>query len=128
MNRKSALFVAAGMVLTMVVAAAAMTMGIAGPSKADANVARPARQKPIVKTVVDTVTIHKKAKASGATTGTTVVRTADAATAPTTADDTASEAPEPQETEDDGSEAPEPQETESHSESPEPGDSSGNDD
>jgi hypothetical protein len=78
MNKRSAMFVAAGLVLTMVVAAAAMTMGIAGPDKASARVTGRKHRDPIVKKVVDTVTVHKKAP-SGASTFTTVRTAAPAA-------------------------------------------------
>lgn len=65
MKKRSAMFVAAGLVLAMIVAGVGFAMGMTGPT-ADAkkvNV-QTKRDKPIVHTVTKTITIHKKAKAT----------------------------------------------------------------
>jgi hypothetical protein len=73
MNKRSAMFVAAGLVLSLLVAGIAMGMGVTGPS-ADAKTMSAKGQKPIVKTVTRTVTVHKKEKADG-TVGAVIVKT-----------------------------------------------------
>jgi hypothetical protein len=82
MNKRSAMFVAAGLVLSLLVAGLAMAMGVTGPS-ADAKTAARDR-KPAVETVTRTVTIHKKA--TGQDAGTIVVTTGAPATS-TSSDD-----------------------------------------
>lgn len=74
MNKRSAMFVAAGLVLSLLVAGVSMAMGVTGPSADAKTTVR--SQKPIVKTVTRTVTVHKKAKADG-TAGPVIVRTTD---------------------------------------------------
>jgi cobalamin biosynthesis protein CobT len=76
MNKRSAMFVAAGLVLSLLVAGVAMSMGVTGPSADAKTVAR--SQKPIVKTTTRTVTIHKQAKGEAAA-GAVIVRTTDPA-------------------------------------------------
>jgi len=64
MNKRSAMLVAAGLVLTLVVGGVAVAVGMTGPS---ASSAQPKlthhKNKPIIKTTKKTVTVHKKAKA-----------------------------------------------------------------
>ena len=70
MNKRSAMLMAAGLVLTMIVAGIAITAGLTGPS-ASAATPRAAHHhapKPIVKTIHKTETVHKKAPQSPATT------------------------------------------------------------
>lgn len=87
MNRRTAMVTSAGIVIAMLVAGLAMTMGLTGPS-ADARSAgrRPA---PRVRTTTETVTIHRKADAASVAPATyRVVRTAaSAARAPSLEDD-----------------------------------------
>jgi hypothetical protein len=93
-KKRSAMFVAAGLVLAMVVAGIGFAMGMTGPT-ADAKKAplqvKASKQKPIVHTVTKTITIHKKAKTTddGSTPSTPVVVQS---TAPgsSTSDDTTS--------------------------------------
>ena len=63
MNRRSAMLMAAGMVLTLMIGGAAISAGLIGPA-ASAATPRTARHlkapKPIVKTIRKTVTVHKK--------------------------------------------------------------------
>jgi hypothetical protein len=79
MNKRSAMFVAAGLVLAMVVAGVAMAMGVTGPST-EAKTARSGRSEPIVKTVTRTVKVHKEAKADEG--GGVIVRTLPAGDTP----------------------------------------------
>jgi len=75
MNRRTAMVTSAGIVIAMLVAGLATTMGLTGPS-ADARSAgrRPA---PRVRTTTETVTIHRKADAPSAAPATyRVVQTA----------------------------------------------------
>jgi hypothetical protein len=70
MNKRSALFVAGGLVVTMLVAASAILMGMTGPSSAHADVVRSRHnRKPIVKTIKRTVTIHEPALSPSTFTG-----------------------------------------------------------
>ncbi len=81
MNKRSALFVAGGLVVTMLIAASAILMGVTGPSPARANVVPPRhKQKPIVKTIKRTVTVHEPALAPSTFTNipSTTTRSADA--------------------------------------------------
>ena len=70
MNKRSAMLMAAGLVLTMIVAGVAITAGLTGPSASAATprVAHHRAPKPIVKTIHKTETVHKKAPQSPATT------------------------------------------------------------
>ena len=63
MKKRSAMLVAAGLVLAMVVAGLGFTMGLTGPT-ADAKRVSVGRtsQKPIVHTKTKTITIHKQAE------------------------------------------------------------------
>ena len=68
MNKRSAMLMAAGLVLTMIVAGVAITAGLTGPS---ASAAIPATvhhraPKPIVKTIRTTRTVHRAAPQGGA--------------------------------------------------------------
>jgi hypothetical protein len=89
------MFVAAGLVLAMVVAGVGFAMGMTGPT-ADAKKAplqvKASKQKPIVHTVTKTITVHTKAKATddGATPSTPVVVQSTAPGSSTTDDTTTS--------------------------------------
>ena len=77
MNKRSALFVAGGLVVTMLIAASAILMGVTGPSSAHANVVPPHhKQKPVVKTIKRTVTVHEPALAPSTSTYVTSTTTA----------------------------------------------------
>jgi hypothetical protein len=68
MNKRSAMLVAAGLVLTLIVGGVAIAVGMTGPSTSAASpkmVKQHHKQKPIIKTVRRTITIHKKAPAAG---------------------------------------------------------------
>jgi len=64
MNKRSAMMVAAGLVLTLVVGGVAVAVGMTGP---EASSAQPKlthhKNKPIIKTTKKTVTVHKQAPA-----------------------------------------------------------------
>lgn len=90
MNKRSALLVAAGLILTLVVGGLAVAIGLTGPSVSSA-VPRSGRSavEPVVQTVRRTVTVHETAdQATGA-----VVQLAasTASAAPSTGDDDAGE-------------------------------------
>ena len=64
MNKRSAMLVAAGLVLTMIVGGVALAVGMTGPSSSAAapRLSRHHKDpKPIVKTIKKTVKVHKKA-------------------------------------------------------------------
>ena len=65
MNKRSALMVAAGLVLTLIVGGIAVAVGMTGPTVSSAvpRAERRSAQEPIVRTVRRTVTVHKKAEA-----------------------------------------------------------------
>jgi hypothetical protein len=65
MNKRSAMAIAAGMVVALMVGAAAVSIGLGGPGTAAAGTAR-AAGNPVVRTSHRTVTIHKPAKDSPA--------------------------------------------------------------
>jgi hypothetical protein len=68
MNKRSAMLVAAGLVLTLMVGGVAIAIGMTGPSASAASpktAKQHHKQKPIIKTIRRTVTIHKKAPAAG---------------------------------------------------------------
>jgi hypothetical protein len=68
MNKRSAMLVAAGLVLTLIVGGVAIAVGITGPSSSAAATKTSKHhkhQKPIIKTVRRTVTVHKQAPAAG---------------------------------------------------------------
>jgi hypothetical protein len=73
MNKRSAMLLAAGLVMTLIVGGVAMMVGLTGPTPSQAAPRAGHRQKapkPIIKTVKHTVTVHKKGEAtSAATTG-----------------------------------------------------------
>jgi hypothetical protein len=63
MNKRSAMLVAAGLVLTMIVGGVALAVGMTGPSSSAAapRLTRHHKNpKPIVKTIKKTVKVHKK--------------------------------------------------------------------
>jgi hypothetical protein len=67
MNKRSAMLVAAGLVLTLIVGGVAIAVGMTGPSSSAASpktVKQHKKQKPIIKTVRRTITVHKKAPAA----------------------------------------------------------------
>jgi hypothetical protein len=64
MKQRSALLVAAGLVLALGLAGFGLATGMTGPS-ADAKPVRPDHRTPIVHTTTRTVTIHKKGDATG---------------------------------------------------------------
>jgi hypothetical protein len=128
MNKRSAVLVASGLVLAMVLAAFGIVMGVTGPSTAGGKVTMRKHRPPIIKTVTDRKTVHMPATggASGGSTTTVLTQTP----APKPASNEASsehgdggtsaspdETSEPSHTQD-----PEPTESESESSSPEPGD------
>jgi hypothetical protein len=65
MNKRSAMLVAAGLVLTLVVGGVAVAVGMTGPSASSAQpkLTQHKKNKPIIKTTKKTITVHKKAKA-----------------------------------------------------------------
>jgi len=69
MNKRSAMLVAAGLVLTLVVGGVAVAVGMTGPeaSSAQPQLTQHKKNKPIIKTTKKTVTVHKKAKAQAGT-------------------------------------------------------------
>ena len=69
MNKRSAMLVAAGLVLTLVVGGVAVAVGMTGPSASSAQpkLTEHRKNKPIIKTTKKTVTVHKKAKAQAGT-------------------------------------------------------------
>ena len=71
MNKRSAMLLAAGLVMTLVVGGVAMMVGLTGPTPSQAAPRAGHRQKtpkPIIKTVKHTVTVHRKGEAARATT------------------------------------------------------------
>lgn len=70
MNKRSAMLMAAGLVLTLIVGGVAMSTGLTGPTPSQAAPRAGQRQKtpkPIIKTVKHTVTVHKPGTATPAT-------------------------------------------------------------
>jgi len=68
MNKRSAMLMAAGLVLTLIVGGVAMSTGLTGPtpSRAAPRAERRQTTAPIVKTVKRTVTVHKQGSATPA--------------------------------------------------------------
>ena len=62
MNKRSAMLMAAGLVLTLIVGGVAMSTGLTGPtpSRAAPRAERRQTAAPIIKTVKHTVTVHKQ--------------------------------------------------------------------
>jgi hypothetical protein len=60
-NKRSAVLIAAGLVLTLAVGGLAVSLGLTGPTPVDAAGARPER---VVKVQRSTVTVHRKADAA----------------------------------------------------------------
>lgn len=69
MNKRSAMLVAAGLVLTLMVGGIAVAVGMTGPEASSAHPKLTAhkKNKPIIKTTKKTVTVHKKAQAQAGT-------------------------------------------------------------
>ena len=70
MNKRSAMLMAAGLVLTLIVGGVAMSTGLTGPTPTQAAPRAGHRQKapePIIKTVKHTVKVHKPGTAAPAT-------------------------------------------------------------
>ena len=69
MNKRSAMLMAAGLVLTLIVGGVAMSIGLTGPTSSEATPRAERRRTaaPIVKTVKHTVTVHKRGSATPAT-------------------------------------------------------------
>lgn len=69
MNKRSAMLMAAGLVLTLIVGGVAMSIGLTGPTSSEATPRAERRRAaaPIVKTVKHTVTVHKRGSAAPAT-------------------------------------------------------------
>lgn len=65
MNKRSAMAIAAGMIVALMVGAAAVSIGLGGPGTATAGATR-AAGAPVVRTTHRTVTVHKPAKSSPA--------------------------------------------------------------
>jgi hypothetical protein len=65
-NKRSAVLIAAGLVLTLGIGGLAVSLGLTGPTPV--NAVESARPERIVKVERRTVTIHRKAKAPSATT------------------------------------------------------------
>ncbi len=70
MNQRTAMLMAGGLVLAMVVAGMALAMGVTSPSQAAAHVAKTGQERnPIVRTVTRTETVHRQAQTSGSSDG-----------------------------------------------------------
>jgi hypothetical protein len=65
MNKRSALMLSAGLVLTLIVGGLAVAAGLTGPSVSTAvpRVQRSSASEPVVRTVRRTVTVHQQAEA-----------------------------------------------------------------
>jgi hypothetical protein len=65
MNKRSALMLSAGLVLTLIVGGLAVATGLTGPTVSNAvpRAQRSSTSEPVVRTVRRTVTVHKKADA-----------------------------------------------------------------
>ncbi|HEX6264557.1 MAG TPA: hypothetical protein VF036_04675 [Actinomycetota bacterium] len=66
MNKRSAVLIAAGLVLTLAIGGLAVSLGLTGPTPV--NAAGPARPERVVKVERRTVTIHQKAGSPSAAT------------------------------------------------------------
>ena len=75
MNKRSAMVVAAGLVLTMVICAVALTVGIGGASDTAAGAGPRAGRRPVVRTITNTVKVHRPAPGTPLGGGTTSVVT-----------------------------------------------------
>ncbi|MEO8477174.1 MAG: hypothetical protein ABI572_09000 [Actinomycetota bacterium] len=68
MNKRSAMMVAAGLVLTLVVGGVAVAVGMTGPEASSAqSKLTHKKNKPIIKTTKKTITVHKKGQAPAGT-------------------------------------------------------------
>jgi hypothetical protein len=81
MNKRSAVLIAAGLVLTLAIGGLSVSLGLSGPTPV--NAAGPVRPERVVKVERRTVTIHRKAEAPSA--GTITLSTS--ASEPFTGDD-----------------------------------------
>ena len=77
MKQRSAMVVAAGLVVALALAGLGLAMGMTGPS-ADAKAPAHNRKPPIVHTVTRTITVHKPGSATGSGGVTTMGSTATA--------------------------------------------------
>jgi hypothetical protein len=75
MDRRSAMVVAGGLVLTMIGCAVALVMGVGGSSSAALGDGRRDHRKPVIRTITDTVKVHRAAPGAPVTGGTTTVVT-----------------------------------------------------
>lgn len=95
MNKRSAMMAAAGLVLAMLVAGMAVAAGFTGPEAAASGskvtTGDLQRPEPKVRTITETVTVHRDAKPSDETTPPPVVIT-QAPSAPTSATTTSDDA------------------------------------
>lgn len=66
MNKRSAVLIAAGLVLTLAIGGLAVSLGLTGPTPV--NAAGPARPERVVKVERRTLTIHRKAESPPAAT------------------------------------------------------------
>ena len=66
MNKRSAVLIAAGLVLTLAIGGLAVSLGLTGPTPV--NAAGPVRPERVVKVESRTVTIHRKAESPSAAT------------------------------------------------------------
>jgi hypothetical protein len=73
MKKRSAMAIAAGLVAALLTGAVALSMGLSGTPTADAT---GERVKPLVRTVHETVTVHREAKAEEPQTVTIVAASA----------------------------------------------------
>jgi hypothetical protein len=69
MNKRSAMLMAAGLILTLIIGGVAMSVGLTGPTPSEAGPRAERRQTaaPIIKTVKHTLTVHKRGSATQAT-------------------------------------------------------------
>lgn len=63
MNKRSAVLVAAGLVLTLIVGGVAISVGLTGPTSTQAALRTTRKAKPIVKVRKRTVTVHRQGAA-----------------------------------------------------------------
>ena len=69
MNKRSAMLVAAGLVLTLIVGGVALSVGLTGPEASQAATRvnhRKQKPEPIIRTVHRTVTVHQQGQAAAA--------------------------------------------------------------
>ncbi|MEX0984163.1 MAG: hypothetical protein WD096_03855 [Actinomycetota bacterium] len=93
MNRRTAMVASGALVIAMLIAGVAVTMGVTGPTARAGGAGRPAT--PPVRTTTEIVTIHRPAATTSAATATRTI-------VPATSTATSTGAPEFEETDDDG--------------------------